>query len=353
MGFKRVKFSNFRNIESREIKLSGGLNLLTGLNGSGKTNFLEGINILSGWGTIESPTKIYDLFNKKTDIKRCVITGEFEEFNEIVQAKIDKRIALRLNDNTVSSTEMRSKHPVLCFLPNDTQIVEGNSSRRRRILDMVLALIVPAYAKRINDYRQAIRQKNAMLASGKSTEVIERIILPLAAWIWKMRKEAVQLIFEELIKIEDIVPYSTEIVFSCGGGTIVQEENENYKIAVKMLAEKERKFGIAFVGPHRDDIEIKFEEGKAAEKLSRGYRRRIAIGIMLAAGNSVYRKTGIRPIFLLDEVTAELDAQARELLFATLLREKAQIFAATAEPFIDKFNGAVYEVNNGVVIRKE
>jgi len=353
MGFKRVKFNNFRNIESREIKLSGGLNLLTGFNGSGKTNFLEGINILSGWGTIENSTKIEELFNRQSELKSCVITGEFEEFNEIVQAKIDKRIALRLNDNAVSSTEMRCKHPVLCFLPNDTQIVEGNSSRRRRILDIMIALIVPAYAKRLNDYRQAIRQKNALLAAGKNTEVIERIILPLAAWIWKMRKEAVLLLFEEIQKIDEIVPVGTKLCFCAGGGNFAEDEKENYKKAVDLLAEKERKFSVAFAGPHRDDIEIKFEEGFAAEKLSRGYRRRIAIGMMLAAGKAVYRKTGIRPIFLLDEVTAEIDALGREMLFNTLLKEKAQIFAATAEPFAEKFEGSVYEVSNGAVIRKE
>ena len=55
-------------------------------------------------------------------------------------------------------------------------------------------------------------------------------------------------------------------------------------------------------------------------------------------------------ILLLDEVTAELDSEGRHLLFDSLINRRAQVFAATAEPFGDKFPGYVYTVSKGRVI---
>ena len=72
MGFRRVKYINFRNIEPQEVQLSGGLNLLTGLNSSGKTNFLEGISLLSGWGPFEGGTKTKDLAARESREKNTV-----------------------------------------------------------------------------------------------------------------------------------------------------------------------------------------------------------------------------------------------------------------------------------------
>lgn len=43
-----LKLKNFRNFENVEINsFSGGLNLFTGPNGSGKTNLLEAISLVS------------------------------------------------------------------------------------------------------------------------------------------------------------------------------------------------------------------------------------------------------------------------------------------------------------------
>ena len=107
---------------------------------------------------------------------------------------------------------------------------------------------------------------------------------------------------------------------------------------------------VPVVGPHRDDMIIKCRDKAAAECLSRGYRRRAAIALMLAASDGVRRKLGREPVLLLDEVTAELDSDGRKLLFDSLLERKAQVFAATAEPFTERFPGEIYRVEGGTVV---
>ena len=78
MGFKRVRFNNFRNIEPREMRWSPGLNLLTGENGSGKTNILEGINIISGWGPLDRGTKTLSIPSWNSGSTEVQLTGELE-----------------------------------------------------------------------------------------------------------------------------------------------------------------------------------------------------------------------------------------------------------------------------------
>ena len=350
MGFKRVKFVNFRNIEPQEVKISGGLNLLTGFNGSGKTNFLEGLNILSGWSTLESGTKTRDLVQRGSEKREVLLTGQKDdEYGDIIQAKIGERYSIRYNNEQISATELRFRMPVLCFLPNDTQLVEGAAARRRRLLNVILALIVPAYAKRISEYTRAVKQKAALLKRREKTEQIDKVIKPLAVWIWKMRKEAVLLLNKEIKKQDKLVPENTELTFFRGGANIKENEEDDFIAGIEEKREKEKQSGMPLVGPHRDDLVIKTNEELSANVLSRGFRRRTAVALMLAAGDSVYRKTGNIPTLLLDEVTAELDAEGRAVLFGTLRDRKAQVFAATAEPFTEHFFGTIYKVDKGKV----
>lgn len=349
MGFKRVKYINFRNIEPQEIKLSGGLNLLTGLNSSGKTNFLEGISLLSGWGSFEGGTKVKNLATRESMEKNIILTGQRDdECGDIIQVCLGERNSIKYNDKPLSSTELRFRMPVLCFMPDDTQLVEGPAVRRRRLLDILLALLVPAYAKRNSEYKRAVRQKAVLLKRGESTEIIEKVMEPLAQWIWKMRKEAVILLSEEMEKIRGLAAEGIVLSFAKGGSESEKEEI-SFTEALAAQREKEQRYRIPLVGPQRDDIIIKSNKLPAAEALSRGYRRRTAIALMLAASEGVYRKTGKRPTLLLDEVTAELDAGGREIMFGTLVDRKEQVIAATAEPFKEKYSGCIYRVEKGRV----
>ena len=47
MHVKCLKLNNFRNYASAQIELSSGINLITGLNGQGKTNLAEALVFLS------------------------------------------------------------------------------------------------------------------------------------------------------------------------------------------------------------------------------------------------------------------------------------------------------------------
>lgn len=353
MGFQSVRFGNFRNLESREMEWSPGLNLLTGVNGSGKTNVLEGINIISGWGPLERGTKSVSLPTWKSGSTDVWLTGKLDnEYDEVIKVKISNRVTIKIDEKTISATDLRWKIPVLTFLPNDMAILEDSASYRRRLLDMLLALLVPPYAMRLHDYRRGIRQKAFLLKQGSPTEIIDRVLLPLAVWIWKMRDEAVQLL-SECIDGSNLLPSKVTLSLKRGGAGCFYDYSEDYRRSVSMNREKEIAVKVPMVGPHRDDLLIMCDDKRAADALSRGYRRRVAIALILAASDGVKRKLGRDPVLLLDEVMAELDQEGRKVLFDALIERNTQVFAATAEENDFVFPGTVYKVSEGRVRKTE
>lgn len=351
MGFERTRFNNFRNIEPREIKWYPGLNLLTGKNGSGKTNILEGINIISGWGPLERGTRTVSLPTWDSGSNEMQLTGQLDgENGEIIKVKISDRYYIKLEEKLINASELRWKIPVLSFLPNDMTIIESSASYRRRLLDMILALLIPPYAARLHDYRRGIKQKAVLLHKGSPTDIIDRALLPLVAWIWKMREECTSLLSECIKEIDFTASFNINLFLKRGGAGLLESTEDDYRNALSINRNREIMLKTPLIGPHRDDLIIQAYDGKpASESLSRGYRRLTAIALILAASDSVYRKLGKEPLLLLDEVTAELDTEGRKFLFDSLIRRKAQVFAATAEQYTEVFPGNIYNVNAGRV----
>ena len=334
------------------MRWSPGLNLLTGANGSGKTNILEGINIISGWGPLDRGAKAASIPTWNSGSSEVQLTGELDNL-EIIKVKISRRYTIRIDDKSSTATDLRWKIPVLTFLPDDMSIVEGSSVFRRRLLDMMLALILPSYALRLSEYRRGVRQKGIFLKRGMPAMIADRALLPLASWIWRMREEGVALLSESMSSFEQLAPFGISLSLKRGGAGFEKNCEEDYAKAIVVNGERERAVRFPIVGPHRDDIIITSQDRPASRALSRGLRRRTAMALMLAASESVRRKLGREPVLLLDEVAAELDPAGKEMLFSTLYSRGGQIFAASAEPLSPSVPCSVYKVDSGKIEKIE
>ena len=328
--YKKLKFTNFKNIKAQEINLSLGLNLFCGKNGAGKTNILEGMSILSGWGPLEKGLE--NLVTWGSQIKGAVLAGQTVD-NDIVEAHLATKTTFRLCEKRINATELRQKIPLLMFLPQDMELVEGPAVARRRILDIALSLIVPSYAYRLSEYRRAIKQKTIIIKNAKNisptqTSAIDRATEPIVEWIWSMRSTFVALLAEETAK-NNLCPYPLTMQFVKGGTVYKGQIKNKFLDAVELQKQRELRFHYPLVGPHRDEVFL-VTEGKIARAfLSRGQRRRTAISIMLAVTDIITRKLGRTPILLLDEIMSDLDGEAREILLRELGQRGGQICAST------------------------
>src|SRR5690625_2052294 len=89
MRLKSLNLINFRNYEEATIEFSPGINILVGNNGSGKTNILEGIYVLSLTKS-NRYGKDEDLIN--INANNLSITGEvvYDDYIKEYQVLMDK-----------------------------------------------------------------------------------------------------------------------------------------------------------------------------------------------------------------------------------------------------------------------
>jgi DNA replication and repair protein RecF len=125
---------------------------------------------------------------------------------------------------------------------------------------------------------------------------------------------------------------------------------ENLGEAVHNSRAEDLRRGATTVGPHRDDMRVLLDGQEARAYASQGQQRTAVVSLKLAEAALVTRRTGQRPVLLLDDVLSELDAERR----AALLRQVAEggqviITSAEAGPFPPELMAAamVWMVSQG------
>jgi DNA replication and repair protein RecF len=308
--------------------------MICGPNGSGKTNFIEGINILSGWGPLDKNAGIANLirWGKKEEDLKTSLWGQVEgEESAEIFVSMRTRCQLKCDGKTIGAAEMRRKIPVLAFLPAHMSLIGGGASYRRRLLDITGALIYMEYARILNDYRAVLRQKAALLKKRRETKAADRILTPLGSWLWESRGEILNMIVSEIKKFAPLIHGKADFFFARGGGGFDEVPSEDFRKSMMAAKDREMRSGIPLVGPQRDDIKIDCGGVGASVALSRGQSRKLAVALILASARVVERCLARKPVLLFDEIYSELDAEGREYVMEALASTGCQVFASTAE----------------------
>ena len=85
MKINQICLKNYRNFEIQTFCFFDGLNVLVGENGTGKTNVLEAINILSSGRSNKTTMLTNTIMNTK---KESEINGEFNNENRKISVKV-------------------------------------------------------------------------------------------------------------------------------------------------------------------------------------------------------------------------------------------------------------------------
>lgn len=339
MRFNYVTVKNFRNFnggKSPELKIkwSSGINLILGANGSGKTNLLESLSILSGWGGFSRTSDIISWNNSENS--KAFIGAEISgEENFSVSANISSKISLRLNDKTISFTDLRLVLPSIIFLTGSANLIDGSPSVRRLFIDRLCALFFPPYAKRLSDFKFVAKTRTVLLRQNKSPD---RTFIPyckLGGWIMDRRREVVEMLKSLMPQKKFILEFQPLIKIPAEE-YLSEEIKRNYT--------KELQLQRPLCGANFDDLLIISAENNrpASISLSRGQKRRLILYLIITAGKLTAMKLKREPILLLDDFTAELDFENRELTYKELDKTKWQVFLTAPEkPFAaqKKFGG--------------
>ena len=114
--------------------------------------------------------------------------------------------------------------------------------------------------------------------------------------------------------------------------------------------------GTSLIGPHRDDIEIKFNGQIANGYASRGQSRIITLSMKLSEAELLKELTGYSPILALDDILSELDEDKRKIVLGTLGNYEQVLITSTDAFFLQKINLpkiSVYNISNGEITKTE
>lgn len=367
MLLESLEVQNFRNLQG-VINCGHNLNIIFGENGQGKTNWLEAIYLLATTKSFKT-AKLQDSINFGEEL--AIIRGKVKQSEEIHRTL---QVALQGNTKTLSVnnkketvTRYLSELHAFVFNADQLEIVRGLPDARRRFLDAGITAIYPPFVQTLSDYNRVIRQKNSLLQSAldnefsleKTAEMLEpwnEQLVQLATRIYKARLRYVERMQEVLQKkLFEKEEVSIRYVSSLEGKGDLSDYAALLTERLKIRVQAELIAGHALLGTHRDDLDILFD-GHDLRKFGSSGQQRSALLILQLANISVYyAQHSEYPLFLLDDIDAELDYKRIGQLIE-YLSDKTQTFITTSkESFIEKFghNAEIFTIENGAAKRSE
>jgi len=364
MLLESLELQNFRNA-SGKIFCGEKLNIITGDNGQGKTNWLEAIYLLATTKSFRT-AKLHEAI--RFDEELAIIRGTVQQSAEIHRAM---QVALQANSKTLTVNGKREPvtrylgqlHAVV-FTASELEIVRGQPEARRKFLDGGITAIYPAFVQTLADYNRVVKQKNSLLQSAqengfsveKTRELLEpwnEQLIALSARIYKARVRYVELLQAALEKrLFEKETVTIRYVSQLEGKGDLSDYKGLLSERLNLRVQAELASGYSLIGTHRDDLEILFDGRDLRTFGSSGQQRSALLILQLAAIQLYFERNNEYPLFLLDDVDAELDRK-RTAKLLEFLEDKTQTFVTTSkETLVEQFKnrGRVFTVENGIAI---
>jgi DNA replication and repair protein RecF len=340
MILRQAILTNFRSYKKAVIDFSPGVTLITGANGKGKTNILEGVVACATARSFRAESD-REMIAWNENISRIVTrTDEHELELVLTTGELEgQRVPTKkfLVDG-VSKRQMDFVGVVktVLFWPEDLELVTDSPSMRRRYLDRVLVQVDREYRRSLYSYEKALRQRNQLLdfiREGKAARhqllFWDQLLIRTGSMLTECRAAYLQYVS---LTTSNGLPYR-----------LVYDQSVISEKRLAEYAEAEVAAGATLVGPHRDDFQFQFISQKSKVKIdnkeymdlskfgSRGEQRLGVLWLKMAELSYIWEKTKDRPVLLLDDIFSELDEANREMVLAMIRSQQTVITSADEE----------------------
>jgi DNA replication and repair protein RecF len=363
MLLSTIEVTNFRNLTGKLV-WGPHLNIIFGRNGQGKTNWLEAIYVLARTKSFRTQRLQEAIkFNESLAVVQGTVTSGQEIVRDLQVTLQNNTKTIQVNGKREALTRYLTQLQVFSFTAADLEIVRGMPDARRRFLDRSIASIKPAYIQTVTDYGRVLKQKNKLLQIASESQYrVEHLadllgpwndqLVQLGAEVHRERSKYVERLNQTLERQlfdrkEIITRYLSSVARDESAGSY--EEGLRERLKLRMPAEMAS--GHALIGPHRDDLEIHLD-GREIKVFGSSGQQRSALLLLDLAAISLYNlDSNDAPVFVIDDVDAELDeGRIRHLL--EYLENRTQTFITTSkrthvEGFLSR--AEVFEIEQGMV----
>ncbi|QIR13073.1 DNA replication/repair protein RecF [Shewanella aestuarii] len=334
MSLRRITISSFRNILSANLSTGGGLNLIYGQNGSGKTSILEAIFFL-GMGRSFRSHLSQRVIN--TDADNLTLFAQLLDGEE--QTKIGLRrhrsgdIEVKINGDKVKKLSILAEAlPIQVITPESFALLFEGPKARRQFVDWGAFHSDPQFYQAWMNTRRILKQRNQLLrnqASYSQIQFWDKELVRYAEQVTLIRNHYVDSL-NALLKgiISEFLPQvDINVSFTRGW-----DSKTDFSQLLENQYPRDLATGHTVSGPHKADLRLRVGSLPAQDALSRGQLKLLVCALRIAQGKLLKQQLNKNSIYLVDDLPSELDAQHRQLLLKQLTETGAQIFVTAIDP---------------------
>jgi DNA replication and repair protein RecF len=344
MEITSVTVDGFRNLTGT-LSAAPGLNVLWGGNGQGKTNWLEAIYLLATTKSFRThqPQELMAFGAAAAHLRLEVQRRTGSPVTLDMHLEAGRKVML-VNGKRAALRDYLGQLVVFAYGREALDVVCGEPEQRRRFLDRGILSLKPAYVQTLLDYARVLKQKNALLRVVAERPEHRDWLDSLDAWNAQLVELGTELHVERARYAERLDAHLERQLFGAERVAIryvsslepdLPPTAEAFRAAMtERLARRraaELAVGHALVGPHRDDLAI-LMDGREVARFGSAGQQRSTLLVLTLGQLALYRAHCAEPpVFLLDDLDAELDPRRITTLLA-YLEDKAQTFVTTTKP---------------------
>ena len=318
---------NFRNLATEAVEFHPNVNILVGRNGQGKTNLLEAIYFLATTKSFRT-SRVGSLFRFDAPAVRVAGALERDGLTRTLAVALDgARRVLMINGEKVALPAYLNAMSVFAYSQSRLEVIRGAPEERRRFLDRGIAGIHPGYLEELTRYGRVLKQRNALLhaiahgdAAASSLDAWNDEFIAAASIVTRARAAYATEIAAELVRIG-----GPDVTMTYGGA-----DEATLRERMAKLRREEIRARMSLVGPQRDTLEFLAGGRAAHEVLSGGEQKMLVLFLKFAKVALFRRRFDEPPLFLLDDIDAELDLEVLQKLLIRL-PAATQVFATSAK----------------------
>ncbi len=352
---RRIRLADFRSYPTLDVSTDRPVVVLTGDNGTGKTNLLESLSLFTpgrglrradgtelarrdgagGWAAS------IELSEAPDEEARRLGTG-----TELADGATTRRC--RIDGAPASSARAFAEHLRIVWLtPAMDALFTGPASERRRFLDRIVLTVDPDHAARVSALDRALRNRNRILEEGRTgsldrawAEAAEREVASLGVAVAAARHDAVARLSALIAATLDEASPFPWAALALGGeveemlsSLPAVDVEDRYRDLLRANRARDAAAGRTTVGPHVGDLSVWHgPKGVEAAQASTGEQKALVVGLVLAQARLVATLSGLAPLVLLDEIAAHFDPSRRRALFDQARTLGGQVFMTGADP---------------------
>ncbi len=345
MLLTRLTLTEFRNYRTLTWQPSGRLHVVTGPNGSGKTNLLEAVSLLVPGRGLRN-ARLADL-PRQGAAGPWGVAAQFADGLAIgtgspPDGPADRR-AFRLDGEAPrSQAAIAARLAAVWLTPQMDRLFGEAAGGRRRFLDRLVWALEPGHAREVAAHDTAMAGRNRLLAQGTADPAwlagLEDSMARHAVAAAAARRALVAQVNTVLqagaagrfpvarLTLLDAVAAKLD----CGPALAAEDW---LRAALRDARAADAAAGSASLGAHRADMALAdAATGLPAALSSTGQQKALLLGTILGHAALITAARGAPPVLLLDEPAVHLDAERRRDLLDALATGTGTVLLSGTDP---------------------